>query len=123
MRPKKCLQPKKVIRKFPEELVVEEPKQDLRMILDRMLSDEPTNSNIRYHKPLPPDGDDIVDFDTGTTQLLDLVDQQQYEEELEQHLTAQQKEQQAAAEAKAKAEFDARVDEAIKQRTTTPAME
>lgn len=59
------------------------PERDLRGILDDLLDNGRLSSKIRQHSPLPPDGDDPADFDSGTRELNDLVDVQELSEEIE----------------------------------------
>ncbi len=54
----------------------------LRTILDRVSQGLPINAKIAKHTPLPPDGDNMEDFDTGTEEYIDLVDVQKLDERI-----------------------------------------
>lgn len=78
----------------------------LRAILDRVSQGLPINAKIAKHTPLPPDGDDLEDFDTGTDEYLDLVDIQHLNERIEKSKEDHEKAQQKAREDAKKKAFD-----------------
>lgn len=45
-----------------------------REIIDSMRRGTATTGTLHEHKPLPPDGENDDDFDTGTEEYLDIVD-------------------------------------------------
>lgn len=78
----------------------------LRTILDRVNAGLPINCRVAQHTPLPPDGEDLDDFERGTEEILDLVDAQKTSEKVQQWYDEQkQKQQQQQDDAKQK-QFD-----------------
>lgn len=76
----------------------------LRTILDRASAGLPINAKISQHVPLPDDGENLDDFETGTEEYIDLVDVQ----ELDERIKAEEAKKKAKqAEAKKKAEEEA----------------
>lgn len=68
---------KRTIRRFGDTSLVISPREDLRSMLDRMIDGKPVNTSVTKHEPLPPDSEiDDDNFDTGTREILDLVDAQ-----------------------------------------------
>ena len=94
-----------------EDLVSLEPRKNLRQILDSMLKGNSMDTTIRKHEPLLPDGENPDDFESGTQEILDLVDQQHLEEQMQEVLDAHAKQQKAA--------FDKAVEDEIARRTNT----
>ena len=76
----------------------------LRTILDRASAGLPINAKVSQHVPLPDDGADLEDFETGTEEYIDLVDVQNLDERIKAEKAKQVAKQ---AEAKKKAEEDA----------------
>lgn len=104
------------IRIPSEECAVEQPRQTLREVVDRMIDGKPISYTLRQHKPLPPDGEDENDFDTGTREINDLVDVFELSEEI---AAAKQKAAKEDAEKSAEAQrsaFQKAVDEEIAKR-------
>ncbi len=76
----------------------------LRTILDRASAGLPINAKISQHVPLPDDGENLDDFETGTEEYIDLVDVQ----ELDERIKAEEAKKKAKqAEAKKKVEEEA----------------
>lgn len=78
----------------------------LRSILDRVGKGLPCNAKIAQHTPLPPDGDNMEDFDTGTEEYLDLVDVQHLSEKVTKHYEEQVEKQKEAHQKAKQKEFD-----------------
>lgn len=104
-------------RRYTEDLVTIEPRKPLREILNSMLVGDGLEHTIREHKPLEPDGEDPNDFDSGTQEIVDLVDQQHLEEQIEELLDKERKAQLDQQQKQQQAEFDKAVEEAIAKRT------
>lgn len=117
MRPKNCPRTSyKKVRKYEEDLYTAEPRSTLREIYDSMLTGTSLNSPIRRHEPLLPDGDGEDDFDAGTREVVDLVDQQELERDIQtvkDKLQQQQQKQQQEASDKA---FEERVSAEVAKR-------
>ena len=105
--------------RFTEDLVSVEPRKNLRQILDSMLKGNGMDTTIRKHEPLLPDGENPDDFESGTQEILDLVDQQHLEEQIQEFLDSSAKQQKAQTEAQQKAAFDKAVEDEIARRTNT----
>lgn len=95
----------------------------LRAILNRAMSGLPINAKIARHEPLPPDGDNMEDFTTGTEQILDLVDAQEISETIAQRYADAEKKQREAQEKRRKEEYEAAIEkraaELAQQRSTS----
>ncbi len=89
-------------------IVVPDQCVNIRAVLDRISQGQPINAQLRQHTPLPPDGLDMNDFDTGTEEILDLVDAQEVAERVE-----KAQEEQAKA---AKKKRDEQAQAALEQR-------
>lgn len=81
----------------------------LRSILDRTSQGLPVNTRVAKHTPLPPDGENLEDFETGTAEYLDLVDVQKLDEKQREYYAEQKRKQKEEAERKKQEEFDAEV--------------
>ena len=78
----------------------------LRAILDRTTSGLPVNAKIAQHTPLPPDGDDMDDFETGTAEYIDLVDVQHMSERVQEDFRKKKEDAAKKAEEERKKAFD-----------------
>ena len=78
----------------------------LRTILDRTGAGLPVNARVAKHFPLPPDGDDMNDFEKGTEEYLDLVDVQQLDERIKAEQQKKYEEQQKKREEEKQKELD-----------------
>lgn len=75
MKQKDLVHVRRVIRRFDgSACAVIQPRQTLREIVDCMLLKKPFNNQLRTHQALPPDGDDMEDWDVGTREVSDLAD-------------------------------------------------
>ena len=93
----------------------------LRAILDRVSMGLPINAKMAKHTPLPPDGDDMDDFDTGTEEYIDLVDVQQLDERIkEQHFKAEEAQRNARDKAKEE-ELNKLVEAELAKRLADPS--
>lgn len=75
-----------------------------RRFIDAITTGESISSSMKEHTPLPPDGEAFDDWDTGTEEMLDLVDAAEMAETAQKKVAEYQKavaEQQAAAKKKA----------------------
>lgn len=88
----------------------------LRVLLDRAVKGLPVNARISEHVPLPPDGDDLEDYDKGTEEILDLVDAQAVSERYERYQAELEKKQAEERERLRNEEFQRKVDEEIARR-------
>lgn len=107
---------KYIKRKCRQSIFVPGQCTNLRMIIDRMLDGKAINEQVRTSTPLTPDGEVDDDFNTGTRELLDMVDYQEVAEEVEQ---ARKKHEERVAKEKAERhqkEIDALVDAEVKKR-------
>lgn len=84
----------------------------LRTILDRTGSGLPVNARVAKHVPLPPDGEDMNDFEKGTEEYLDLVDVQQ----LDERIKAEQQKKYDEQQKKREEEKQKALDDIVKQR-------
>lgn len=95
----------------------------LRSIIDRTSQGLPINSRIAKHEPLPPDGEDLDDFETGTEEYLDHVDVQHLAEDIEKAKQKIDEEcKQKVDEARKKA-FDEAVEAEIAKRSSAASNE
>ena len=85
----------------------------LRAILDRVSQGLPINAKIAKHTPLPPDGDNPDDFDTGTEEYIDLVDVQHLNERIQKQKADAEKAQAEAREKAKKEAFNKAVQEEL----------
>lgn len=84
----------------------------LRRILDRLSQGLPCNATMKKHEPLPPDGEDLEDFDTGTEEYVDINDALPVLEKIEQaEAEVKEAQKKAAEDAQQKA-----IDEAVAQK-------
>ena len=118
MRPKKCEPIRRYVRKFREDILSLEPRHTLREIYDSMVSGTNLNSTIRRHTPLEPDGDNPEDFEAGTREITDLVDQQHLEEDVQKVYEKLSENQRTATEAQQKEAFEKAVEEEIQRRAS-----
>lgn len=91
----------------------------LRAILDRTSQGLPINSRIARHEPLPPDGENLEDFDTGTEEYLDHVDVQHLSEDIEKAKKKIDEERRKQVEEARKKAFDEAVEAEIAKRATS----
>lgn len=89
----------------------------LRQVLDRVNAGLPVNAQMAQHQPLPPDGNDLEDFETGTEEYLDLVDVQHLNERIKAQAEKARKKQIEEAEKKKQEDFQRLVDEEIARRS------
>ncbi len=78
----------------------------LRKVLDRASQGLPINTQMAQHEPLPPDGMDLEDFDTGTEEYLDLVDVQHLDERVKAHQEEAEEEKRKKVQEKKQKEFE-----------------
>ena len=78
----------------------------LRKILDRASQGLPINTQMAQHEPLPPDGMDLEDFDSGTEEYLDLVDVQHLDERVKAHHEKAEEEKRKKVEEKKRKDFE-----------------
>ena len=88
----------------------------LRVLLDRAVKGLPVNARMSEHVPLPPDGDDLEDYDKGTDEILDLVDAQVVSERYEQYKAELEKKQEEERKKLLDEDFQRKVDEEIARR-------
>lgn len=88
----------------------------LREFMDRISHGQAVNAKMAEHRPLPPDGEDPEDFDTGTAEYHDLNDVYELQQNIEEAIAAQQKKQADEREEKEKVEFSKAVEEEIARR-------
>ena len=88
----------------------------LRVLLDRAVKGLPVNARMSEHVPLPPDGDDLEDFDRGTEEILDLVDAQAISDRYEDYMAEQEKKKEEERKKRLDEEFQRKVDEEIARR-------
>lgn len=95
----------------------------LRAILNRAMSGLPINAKIARHEPLPPDGDDMEDFSTGTEEILDLVDAQEVSDTIAQRYADAEKKQREAVEKRRKEDYEVAIEkraaELVAQRSSS----
>lgn len=92
----------------------------LRTILDRTSAGLPVNARVAEHVPLPPDGEDMEDFETGTAEYLDLVDVMHLSDRVKAFEEEQKRKQEEEIEKKKKEEFDKAVALEVAKQTTSP---
>lgn len=90
----------------------------LRTILDRASAGLPINAKVSQHVPLPDDGSDLEDFETGTEEYIDLVDVQNLDERIKAEEARKVAEQRKAKEKADKEAFASAVEEEIQRRAT-----
>ena len=88
----------------------------LRTIIDRSTKGLPINAKLPEHQPLPPDGDNMDDWNTGTEEIIDLVDAQQASEKVKAYYDEQEKKKQEAIDKKKEEEFNNAVEAEIARR-------
>lgn len=88
----------------------------LRTILDRANAGLPMNARVAKHEPLPPDGDNMDDFDKGTEEILDLVDAQRVSERVKKHYDDLEKERQKKVEEEKQKSFEDAVNAEVARR-------
>lgn len=72
----------------------------IRTLINRSAQGLPINAKISQHVPLPPDGEDLNDFETGTEEILDVTDAVEHIEKLNadiKHIREQQRKAQEEA--------------------------
>lgn len=76
---------------------ISEPNQSiqLRTIIDRLANGLPVQTKMREHVPLPPDGELLDDFESGTEEFTDITDVVAMQEELQAKFDAQAKERES----------------------------
>ena len=97
-------------------IVVPDQCVNIRAVLDRISQGNPINVQLRQHTPLPPDGLDMNDFDTGTEEILDLVDAQEVSERVEKAQLEQAKAAKKKRDEQNAAAFEQRVAEEVAAR-------
>lgn len=90
--------------------------RSMRSILDRIARGQNISEMPREHHVLPPDGEDLEDFDTGTDEIIDIADAQRIAEEVESKMEKFRKDKEDAEKAQKEADFEARVQEALASR-------
>lgn len=91
----------------------------LRSILDRTSQGLPINSRIAKHEPLPPDGENLDDFETGTEEYLDHVDVQHLAEDIEKAKQKIDEERKQKVDEARKKAFNEAVEAEIAKRSAT----
>lgn len=76
---------------------IAEPNQSiqLRTIIDRLANGLPVQTKMREHVPLPPDGELLDDFESGTEEFTDITDVVALQEELQAKFDEQAKERES----------------------------
>lgn len=76
---------------------IAEPNQSiqLRTIIDRLANGLPVQTKMREHIPLPPDGELLDDFDSGTEEFTDITDVIAMQEELQAKFDEQAKDRES----------------------------
>lgn len=97
-------------------IVVPDQCVNIRAVLDRISQGQPINAQLRQHTPLPPDGLNMDDFDTGTEEILDLVDAQEVAERVEKAQEEQAKAVKKKRDEQNAAAFEQRVAEEVAAR-------
>ena len=70
----------KVYRRYPRRVLskvdytVPDASLSVRVLIDRMSKGLPVNAKFSKHVPLPPDGDDLNDFEMGTEEITDVTE-------------------------------------------------
>lgn len=85
------------LRKFDKGIFIPGKCKDLRTLINRMVNGQPLNESLAEHQPLPPDGMNADDFDTGTREVLDLIDQQELANDVKSFREQKLRERAAAA--------------------------
>lgn len=88
----------------------------LRTILDRASAGLPINAKVTQHVPLPDDGENLDDFDTGTEEYTDLVDVQELDERIKAHEASKVAKQRVAKKKAEEEAFQRAIDEEIARR-------
>ena len=87
-----------------------------RTLLDRIARGQSIVNPPREHSVLPPDGDNLDDFETGTEEILDVVDAQRIQEETERTINEAKEARKKKKEEEDKAALDKLVAEEIARR-------
>ena len=90
--------------------------RSMRSILDRIARGQNINEMPKEHHVLPPDGEDVNDFETGTEEVLDIVDAQRIADRVAEKIAKYEKDKADADKAKADADFNAKVEEELAKR-------
>lgn len=88
-----------------------------RTLLDRIARGQSIVNPPREHSILPFDGDNLDDFETGTEEILDIVDAQRIQEETERVIEEAKEARRKKKEEEDKAELDKRVEDEIARRS------
>lgn len=77
------------------DICVPEQSLSIRTLINRVSKGQPINAKLNKHIPLPDDGHDINDYETGTEEIVDVTDAEAYASKIraQQAYIAKQKEE------------------------------
>lgn len=76
--------PRRVLDKHS--ITIPEASLSVRTLIDRTAKGKPVNARLSKHVPLPDDGTIQDDFETGTEEIIDIVDAVEYSDKIRDEL-------------------------------------